>query len=276
MSRSRDYCFTWFGEEPPSFGGTCVYLIAGQETCPKTGRKHWQSYAEFKNAVSIHAAQKALNAPKCHMEKRRGSPSQAADYCKKDGDFKEFGERRPDPQPGKRNDIIALRDAAKDARTTGQLIDCDEVVGAYARYGRMAREIIERENKKRTREFRVLEVTVHWGETGTGKTREPYEMGAFKWEPTSPEWWDGYEGEDILLIDEFYGQLKPARLLTILDGYQLRLPIKGGFTYANWTKVYITSNKDPREWYSEDVPEEVKAALMRRITRIKHFNKSLC
>ena len=272
MSKSRDYCFTWFGDEPPSFEGNCTYLVTGAEICPDTGRKHWQSYAEFASPKTIKAAQTTLKVPNCHFEKRRGTPTEAADYCKKDGDFMEFGERKPDPEPGKRNDIVALRDAAKDARTTGDLIDNDEVVGAYARYGRMAREIIERESKKRTREFRTLEVIVHWGKTGTGKTREPYELGAFKWEPASPEWWDGYEGESILLIDEFYGQLKPSRLLGLLDGYQLRLPIKGGFTYAAWTKVYITSNKDPRDWYSSDVPEEVRNALFRRITQIKHFD----
>ena len=40
-----------------------------------------------------------------HMEKRRGSRTEAADYCKKDDKWKEFGERKEDDKPGERTDI---------------------------------------------------------------------------------------------------------------------------------------------------------------------------
>lgn len=85
------------------------------------------------------------------------------------------------------------------------------------------------------------------------------------WQASTPEWWDGYDGEETLLIDEFYGQLKVSRMLALLDGYQCRLPVKGNFTYAQWTKVYITSNTKASEWYT-NIPVQVSDALQRRIS----------
>ena len=118
-----------------------------------------------------------------------------------------------------------------------------------------------------------MEVSIYYGATGTGKTRLAYESSdsVYKWNVDTPEWWDGYDGERTLLIDEFYGQLKPSRMLQLLDGYTCRLPVKGGFTYANWDKVYITSNAHPDCWYGELVPQAVKDALHRRYTEIREF-----
>lgn len=117
-----------------------------------------------------------------------------------------------------------------------------------------------------------------WGNTGTGKTRYAVERGAFKWSPpsdTTKEWWDGYAGEKSILIDEFYGQMKPSRLQELLDGYMCRMDIKGSHTYAMYDTVYITSNVSPDEWYGDNVPQEVKNSLKRRLTKyggeIKHI-----
>jgi len=268
--RSRDYCFTSFLETEPVFESNCSYLVYGAEICPDTGNKHWQGYAEFKSACSMKAAQKKLGIGSAHMEKRMGSPTEAAEYCMKDEEYKEFGERKADPEPGARNEIRDLRDAAMKARSPLELHENDEIVAAYAKHMKFAHEILEYQAKKRSRDFREISVEVLWGDTGTGKTRKAYESGAFKWSPCEPEWWNGYSGEDKILIDEFYGQIKLSRLLEILDGYQCRLPIKGGFTYAEWTTVYITSNTHPDTWYP-NMPDEIKQALKRRISKRTHF-----
>ena len=39
--------------------------------------------------------------------------------------------------------------------------------------------------------------------------------------------------------------------MRLLDGYKLQLPIKGGFTYARWRRVIITSNDHPDDWYKK-------------------------
>ena len=59
-------------------------------------------------------------------------------------------------------------------------------------------------------------------------------------------------------------------MLNLLDGYRLRLPIKGGFTYAAWTKIFITSNQISEPYSMASI--EHKAAFDRRISlRLRKF-----
>jgi len=170
---------------------------------------------------------------------------------------------------GQRNDIHEYVEAIKAGKRDRELID--EFPAQFAKIQRTdkMRLIID---KEATRAFRNVEVIVHWGKTGTGKTRIPYDLGAYKFDDWDNLWWDMYEGEPIIILDEFYGQVKPTWLLNVLDGYQLKLKIKNSFTWAKWTKVYITSNEHPDHWYkSEKIPEEVRNAIRRRITQIIHF-----
>lgn len=281
--KARHWVWTSFEEDQdgllqPAFTEQMVYQVYQAEICPSSSRRHFQGYTEFKNTKSLAALKMALGFRSCHAERRRGSREQARDYAMKndtriDGEIPvEEGSWNP-PCQGKRNDLLELRDACEKAKSLADIIADDDNVAALAKYGRFAERVFQAAARKRARPFRNVEVFIYWGKSGTGKTREPYELGAFKWECCKPEWWDGYDGEDILLIDEFYGfQMDSKRLLTILDGYQCRLPIKGGFTYAQWTKVYITSNKSPESWYdTESWTVDEQEAFDRRITEIKHF-----
>ena len=81
---------------------------------------------------------------------------------------------------------------------------------------------------------------------------------------------DGYNKQDTIIFDDFYGQIRMADMLRYLDGYPVQLPIKGGFVWAHWTHVWITSNSDPDTWYTS-VPAETVAAFRRRITEIIHM-----
>ncbi len=85
-------------------------------------------------------------------------------------------------------------------------------------------------------------------------------------------WWDGYTSQSVIIFDDFYGQIKISYMLRLLDRYPLRLPIKGGFTWARWTHVFITSNEEPENWWAgAQIPDVVRAALDRRIKVIKRF-----
>jgi len=58
-----------------------------------------------------------------------------------------------------------------------------------------------------------------------------------------------------LILDDYRGNgLKFEDLLQVLDGRRLMLPIKGGHTYALWTRVIITSNTIPENWYRRLAP----------------------
>lgn len=65
------------------------YLIFGRET-GTNGTPHLQGYVCFNKVQTFNQA-KTLIGRHAHLERKRGTALEAAEYCKKDGDFEEFG-----------------------------------------------------------------------------------------------------------------------------------------------------------------------------------------
>lgn len=167
---------------------------------------------------------------------------------------------------GERTDLEDIKKRIDENATMYEI--ANDHFGDYIRYHSGFSKYQELVRKEQTKKFRHVEVEVIWGPTGTGKTRRCYNPDkCFKIQGSAMNWWDGYEGEKELLIDEYSNDVGITELLGILDGYQLRLPVKGAHTYANWTKVYITSNIDPLQWHM-NAREMHREALRRRITKI--------
>lgn len=257
------------------------WMIAAREICPKTKRVHWQGFKSRKTGcgMTISAFGKLYKCNMRPMSNRACFDDQLA-YIKgpydKNGKVKEenetFLEWGKKPRQGERVDLMEVAVKIQEEGLKVNDIACDNPM-MYHQYGRTLVKIEAIQLKKDTRAFRHIKVIVNWGRTGTGKTRMAYDKGAYKFNATKgKEWWCDYDGEKILLIDEFYGQMPLERMLTLLDGYQCKLDVKCGMTYAKWTTVYISSNVDPEEWYPRQVYEPEKVdALFRRITEINKF-----
>jgi len=174
-----------------------------------------------------------------------------------------FGE--PKTQ-GQRTDLINLYKKIKQGELKNVQDVMDYDFNLYARYRGGIKEALSVWQLQKRKEFRKVEVEYVYGPTGTGKTKYLYEhKDLFKINGSGLNWFDGYQGESVLGIDEYDNNMKCSDLLSLLDGYQKRLPIKGGFTYANWTKVVITSNLNPRQLH-EQAKNEHRKALWRRVT----------
>lgn len=76
-------------------------------------------------------------------------------------------------------------------------------------------------------------------------------------------------------MDEFRGSWCPYEvLLRILDGHPYQPEQKGGHVWAAYTKVIMTSNVNPNEWYnSEKIYDQ--SPLFRRITDIYYVAEPL-
>lgn len=81
------------------------YLIYGREV-GQSGTPHYQGYVIFHERKTLSHVRNTLE--RAHWEISRGTPKQASDYCKKEGDYEEHGSL-PSGQ-GKRNDWERLRE----------------------------------------------------------------------------------------------------------------------------------------------------------------------
>ena len=236
----RDWCFTCFdtNKELTIDKDNCRYICYGREQCPTTGREHYQGFAIFNRTCRVPKAKSWIGGGDgTHCEPRRGTRDQARDYCRKsDGEFVEWGVF----------ESITKEDLFKQPISFLKR----EYPEFYCRYHNGLEKLQDKGEK-----FREVEIHIRWGEPRTGKTRYVMEMDdVYKWDHPY-KWFDGYEGESILLIDDYKkGDIDRGMLLHILEGYRQMLPIKGSHTFAKWTKVYITSNFDPEgDWMTEAI-----------------------
>lgn len=110
----RDYLVTvWCDNDPePKFDEeTMKYLIYQKESCPSTGKLHWQCYVIFHVPCRIRACQKRLGLGKQNkVIKPRGSSESCSEYCSKlktqMENYKEFGSF--ESIQGRRTDLEAV------------------------------------------------------------------------------------------------------------------------------------------------------------------------
>ena len=110
-----------------------------------------------------------------------------------------------------------------------------------------------------------------WANTGLHKIRDaPGGVGSattyvLPVQRSGGVWWDGYMGEQVLVLDEFDpSKVALLNLLRILDQYKYTGMVKGGTMTADWTEVIITCQHNPRDWYKEASHARLQA-LLRRI-----------
>lgn len=262
--KSRHYCITFF-KEPTVFEHEKIrYGIYGKETCPSTGKVHWQSYIELFEHCRLTGLKKIFEDDTLHAEIRRGTREEARDYCKKDNQFYEVGKWIKGQ--GHRTDLESVVSELQDGKKLSELII--EQPALYCQYRNGLKDISAAITKNKTKDFRKVKVTVLSGPTGCGKTRKAMEEmkgEGYKIEGCNLAWWQDYDQEDCILIDEYDNDLKITELLNLLDGYQLRLNVKGSHTYANWTRIYITTNLTKNQLHANAKPAH-REALFRRIT----------
>lgn len=230
---SRDWCFTSYDTEKElEFDkNNCRYICYGREECPTTGREHYQGFAIFTRTCRMPKAKCWIGGNGTHVEPRRGTRDEARDYCRKsDGEFFEWGT------------YDRITEAELFLKTKKWLLD-NGYQAFFCRYYRAINERMDKGPK-----WRDVKVTWLWGKAGTGKTRRVMEMDSVFKIDAPYKWWDGYEDEERILIDDYEDWAIPrGQLLNLLDGYRQRLETKGGHVWAQWKEVYITSNKRPEE-----------------------------
>lgn len=243
------------------------YASWQMESGLESGYEHVQIYLELTRSCRLSQMKKPKGLSRAHWEPRRGTRDEARAYCMKEetrvsGPY-EFGVWIDGP--GHRMDTHMISDMVRRGLSEREIAD-DIGDRFLVRYRGIQRLMYIQSVHER---FRPIHCSVIWGASGTGKTRYCYEnyenIYKIPFRDGSNLWFDGYERHNVLLIDDFYGWIPYAFMLHLLDGYPLQLPVKGGFAWAHYTIVIITSNKPPDAWYSFGMTD----ALRRRLTYIK-------
>lgn len=108
----------------------------------------------------------------------------------------------------------------------------------------------------------LTKATIYWGPPGSGKTtlvREKAGNDAFYLNKTMVTggnvWWDGYDHQKNIVIDEFYGWIPLTVFLNLIDCLPMNVQTKGGSVVFNSPTVWFTSNENPITWYSKTFSE---------------------
>ena len=124
--------------------------------------------------------------------------------------------------------------------------------------------------------WRDLEVTYIFGKTGGGKTRSVMDKYGYAncYRVTDYKHpFDTYDGQDVIIFEEFRSGLKHGDMLNYLDGYPLLLPCRYFNRQACFTKVFIITNIPPEKQYM-NIDRETRDAFFRRIHIVREFQPS--
>ncbi len=251
-AKVRAWCFTLFCEGSTKSAANAFelkektrYIIWQQEKCPDTGKEHYQGYVELSTPMRLKAVKEVLGYSTIHLELRRGTRDEARAYCCKSeskmagpwelGSWDSGGS-------GKRND---LDEAAKTIREEGLNAVADANPGQFIRLQKHFRDYETYiDSRFLPVERQVLCFWIH-GPSDIGKSHCIFHsvQDLFSMTPgKGQDWFDGYNREEGLLIDDILPDTIPASsMLHIADKWRYRLPIKGAFTYARWKLVVVTS-----------------------------------
>lgn len=226
--------------------------------------------------------------PTAHIEPAQGSSEENRSYIKKTGrwindekadtsvpgTFEEWGEL-PIERQGERRDLAILYQLIKDGLSNYEIMEQNPGYMLSLEKIERARQAVREQQYRDT--FRKLDVTYIWGPTGVGKTRSVMEEYGYSGVYRVTDYqhpFDSYQGEDVLLLDEFRGScIKIQDFLNYLDGYPIFLPCRFTNRVACYTKVYIISNlclsrQYPDEQYNSPA---TFAALLRRIQKVVQY-----
>lgn len=302
MSRHRNWVFTInnYTEEDldallrhealPDF----VWLCCGIEEAPTTGTAHVQGACCLMNAKTLTACQKTIlpGRPKqVHLEVMRGRPWQAREYIvnpekESSTDWWEIGrvktkeeEEEDNSTKSERGNSVWQRcwaQVALEGKSVAQLMLTREFGPTATRMATSLLKLEATRDRMKSPKWRTVKTSVLFGKAGSGKTRKAMEavQGDDWFKLNHPGdlnvWWDGYNGQSVLILDDFTGWLPLTQLLGVLDGYPMQVQVKFGTAQAAWTEVIITSNEHPSKWYKPEVlaRHDGGQALRRRIDEI--------
>jgi hypothetical protein len=245
-------------ENSPQRTCAVIYCVSSE------GLPHCHAVFEDVKAMRFSAVKKLY--PGMHIEPTKGDKKQAEDYINKRGVWEEKGEKiicsslhgEIKGFQGQRRDLDVLEELLQQGRTPKEILSLSL---SYRRYEKIIRDAYYQMKYDSLPVHREIKVFWHIGDSGSGKTytvldliekhgdENVFMLSDYK------NGFDKYDGESVLFMDEFRGQMPFSTLLLYLGGYRVQLPCRYSNTYALWSEVHITSVLPPESCYSNMVEQ---------------------
>ena len=276
QKRCRAWCFTINNPVEEEIAkikknlDECRYWVMGDEV-GENGTPHKQGFLYCNNAVSFNTVRLWLLC-KAHVEPCKGTTEDNIKYCTKEGKFEEHGERpmsqKEKGEKGKKDQEekwTRIRDLARkgDWETLQNEYPKESIV--HLRNLRLAHQLaIDRRED-------ANDVTGIWfyGESGAGKSHRARHHSPAYYIKGINKWWDGYEGEDTVIIEDVSDQHKfLGDFLKIwADKWAFTAEVKGASLRKIRPGTFIVTSQYRIDEIWED--EKTRVALKRRFEEIE-------
>lgn len=241
------------------------WLVIGDEK-GESGTPHLQMACRFNKQTSLSLARKIFGRDKAHVEVMKGTCEQSYVYCSKEKLLMERGPRPADPGKEAKSKLDGMIIAIKEGQCDRTIFEMNPAMYLRYRSSIGAAKALYAGTIKRN----PLSVFWYWGETGAGKSyraeQEAAEDGRRLYRQNGSSWWDGYDGDELVVIDDLEETVRFRDLLKILDVYNILVPTKGSHTWLKCEKIWVTASYPPEKI-------DQGGQIARRCTKVVHMKK---
>lgn len=227
-----------------------------------TGYLHWQICVAFKKKVSLKAVKETFGQS-AHCEPSRSAA--ANDYVNKEDTAVANTQFALGILPVKSNskqDWDRIWDLAKAGKIND--IPANIRIRHYTTIKKIRTDFQEKP-------LDLDSVTGTWiyGEPGVGKSRLAREMAPHAYIKAQNKWWDGYQHQEDVILDDLDSDCLGHYLKIWADCYSFTAEVKGGSMQIRPKRIIVTSNYKPCELFKDDV---MGKAITRRFNLIHKIN----
>lgn len=263
------------------------YVVIGKEVAPTTGTAHLQCYAQLLKRMRLTTV--ARQIPRAHIEPAQAKAVDAANYCKKGEqskhewrNFKEYGTHFGLNADFAEKGVLIEQGARIDLR---EAINTLTQTRSIRRVAETHPEVFIRNHRGITAYALItVDPYVHtncrgiwiYGPPGTGKSHCVREQFPTLFVKPQNKWWDGYDAQECVLLDDLDTPVLGHYLKIWSDKYSCTGESKGGTVMLRHKVFVVTSNFSIEELFTgaHGCDNNMVRAIQRRFYEQSKFSRA--
>lgn len=246
------------------------YMCGILERGKKTGRVHWHIFVYYENEKK-----------KCELVNKLRDGWRVEKMIDQKGAIKyatkmdetmiglPFEEGRK-PEQGRKRTLVDVCDQLKKGKKLQKVAEDDPLMivkhgkGLAMLYGLLQKD------REGFAQFSWL-----YGESGLGKTSYIYSKwnkeDVYSKKDNGKDNWDGYDQQEVILLDEFRGNMDIHELLQLTDRYKFQLNVKYSSAKCNSKFIFVSTEHPPEYYYNGTILNQLCRRIHESGGEIIHF-----